>query len=302
VHSTTNADLVATLGLDLVVVSSSKTVGGTIGSGVGTAYMRKYGMGYSLPGISEGLTAVGKLAWWSERMLRELHLPEFGDRPGTGAKPKDEREALAHLAAHGVPVVPQKLAQSGEEAANHARELGGLVALKVLSPDIAHKTEAGGVALGLEGNAAVAGGFDRILASARTHTPQARIEGVLVAPMRTGGIELLVGVARDPVWGPVLALGLGGIWTELLADTALCLLPAQPDEIIRACHSLRAAKIFKGYRGSPATDLDRLAEVISAIGDAALALGPELAALEVNPLYVRGSEIEALDALAVWNS
>ncbi|MDG2002216.1 MAG: acetate--CoA ligase family protein [Novosphingobium sp.] len=267
----------------------------------GIAYMQKHGLRHTLPGTAEGLNAIGKLAWWSQRMLRELQPPKFRDRPGTGAKPADERETLAHLAEHGVPIIAHKLARNGEEAAAHAREVGGPVALKVLSPDIAHKTEAGSVLLGLEGDEAVSQAHDRIIASAAAHAPDAQIEGVLVSPMRTGGLELLVGVARDPVWGPVLAIGLGGIWTELLADTALCLLPAQPDEIIRACKSLRAAKIFEGYRGAPATDMNQLAAVISSIGEAALALGPDLAALEVNPLFVSGETIEALDALAVWS-
>jgi hypothetical protein len=123
---------------------------------------------------------------------------------------------------------------------------------------------------------------------------------VLVAPMRSGGLELLVGVARDPIWGPVLAVGLGGVWVEVLKDTALCLLPAPHEEIVRALRSLRAAQLFDGYRGQPAVDLDRLADVIARIGEAAIALGPDCAALEVNPLYVRGEHIEALDALAVW--
>ena len=266
----------------------------------GIAYLRKHGAAYALPGIAEGLNAVGKLAWWSQRMLREIGLPGFDPGPASGARPADERETMAHLASHGVPVVPQLLARSGEEAAAHARSFAGPVALKVASADIAHKTEAGGVALGLEGDEAVAQAHDGIVAAARAHAPHARIDGVLVAPMRSGGAELLVGVARDPVWGPVLAVGLGGVWTELLGDTALTLLPAGPGDIVRALRSLKAARIFEGYRGAPATNLDRLAEVIAAIGEAALALGPDLAALEVNPLHLRGGEIEALDALAVW--
>ena len=119
--------------------------------------------------------------------------------------------------------------------------------------------------------------------------------------MRQGGTELLIGVARDPAWGPVLAVGLGGVWVEVLKDTNLCLLPASPGEIRRAFEGLRAAKLLQGYRGAPPVDLDRLAEVVAGIGHAALALGPQLAAFEVNPLRVNGTEIEALDALAIWS-
>ncbi len=268
----------------------------------GRAYMAKHGLGYALPGLDHGLFAAGRLAWWSEHVTRPLKLPGIAPAATPAEIPRDERQALAHLARFGVPVIPQLLARSAAEAASHAREFGGSVALKILSPDIAHKTEAGGVALGLQGDDAVADAYDRITASVARKAPMARIEGVLVAPMRSGGIEILAGIARDPTWGPVLAIGLGGIWVEALNDTALCLLPASPDDILRSCRSLRAAALFDGYRGATPTDMDMLAEVICAIGNAALALGPELAAFEVNPLHVNGSRIEALDALAVWTS
>ena len=265
----------------------------------GSAFKARHGLDYTLPGIGEGLGAVGRLAWWSERMQRPP-LPSARPIATTGARPHDERQALAFLARHGVPVVPQAVATTADEAARIARDIGGPVALKILSPDIAHKSEVGGVALSLEGDTAVETAFRTISDIVAMHVPDAVIEGVLVAPMRSGGLELLVGVARDPIWGPVLAVGLGGVWVEVLKDTALCLLPAPHEEIVRALRSLRAAQLFDGYRGQPAVDLDRLADVIARIGEAAIALGPDCAALEVNPLYVRGEHIEALDALAVW--
>ena len=265
----------------------------------GLAFKARHGLDYTLPGMGEGLAAVGRLAWWSERMQR----PPLASAPSiatTGERPHDERQTLAFLARHGVPVVPQAVATTADEAARIARDIGGPVALKILSPDIAHKSEVGGVALSLEGDMAVETAFRTISDIVAMHVPDAVIEGVLVAPMRSGGLELLVGVARDPIWGPVLAVGLGGVWVEVLKDTALCLLPAPHEEIVRALRSLRAAQLFDGYRGQPAVDLDRLADVIARIGEAAIALGPDCAALEVNPLYVRGEHIEALDALAVW--
>ena len=268
----------------------------------GRAYMNKYGISFALPGLDHGLFATGKLAWWSAHVQRPLDLPEATPAPANPACPADERQSLAHLAAHGVPVIPQLVATSGAQAAAHAETIGGPVVLKVLSPDIAHKTEAGGVVLNLEGAAAVSAAYDRIMASVTAHAPTAHIEGILVSPMRGGGIEMLVGIARDPSWGPVLAVGLGGVWVEVLNDTALCLLPASPAEIRSKLAGLKAAKLLSGYRGAPATDLDQLAGVIAAIGSAALALGPDLAAFEVNPLHVNGDRIEALDALAVWNT
>jgi hypothetical protein len=139
-----------------------------------------------------------------------------------------------------------------------------------------------------------------MMASVRATRPDAKVDGVVVAPMRTGGIEILVGVTRDPQWGAVLTVGLGGIWVEVLADSQSLLLPASPAEIKTALLSLRGAKLLQGYRGSAAVDVDVLANTIGAIGEAALALGPQLATLEVNPLRAAGAVVEALDALAVW--
>ena len=115
-----------------------------------------------------------------------------------------------------------------------------------------------------------------------------------------GGLELFVGCTRDPQWGPVIAVGLGGVWVEVLQDVALRPLPIDGAEVKRMLDELRGAKLLHGVRGMPAADLDAVAEVIARIGDAAMALGADLEALEVNPLWVRGSEVEALDALAVW--
>lgn len=267
----------------------------------GRAYLDRHAIPFTLPGLGDGMKAVGKLSWWSARILRPMRLPGALTSGRGGARPLDERQSLAYLAARGVPVVPQTLVTSAGEAAAIACALGEPVALKILSPDIAHKSEVGGVALGLSGDAAVADAYRRIIEDVAIHAPDAAIEGVLVAPMRHGGLELLIGIARDPVWGPVLAVGLGGVWVEVLKDTALCLLPTDADAVKHAFCSLRSAKLLEGYRGAPAVDLDRLAQIVIDIADAALALGPELAAFEVNPLFARGDHIEALDALAVWD-
>jgi acetate---CoA ligase (ADP-forming) len=151
--------------------------------------------------------------------------------------------------------------------------------------------------LNVQGDAAIGEAFRRIMAAAPSH---ARVDGVLVAPMRTGGIELFVGCTRDAQWGPVIAVGLGGVWVEILQDVALRPLPIEATEVRRMLGELRGARLLQGARGTQTADLDAVAAVIARIGDAAVALGPGLEALEVNPLWVRRSEVEALDALAVW--
>lgn len=266
----------------------------------GRAYLAANGQSFTPPGLRHALDAVGKLAWWSGRVGREVpprHVIHTGQ---TTERPADERQTLDFLARHGVPVIPNRLVQSAAEAVTAARAMDGPVVLKILSPDIAHKSEAGGVALNLAGDEAVAAAYDTMIATVAQRVPDATITGVLVAPMRRNGVELLVGVARDPQWGLVCATGLGGFWVEALADTALCLLPATKEEIIAAFRSLRGVKMLEGYRGTPVVDLDAVAEVVMRIGAAALALGDDLAALEVNPLFVSGSQVEALDALAIF--
>ncbi len=192
------------------------------------------------------------------------------------------------------------LAQDEAAAVAAARALGGPVVLKIASADIAHKSDIGGVLLNSAGDAAVADGFRRIIASVRAARPEAAIDGVLVAPMREGGVELFVGVLRDPVWGPAIAVGLGGVWVEVLRDTSLRVLPVRPEDVLEMLAELRGARLLDGYRGSAPVDRAALAEAIARIGDAALALGPGLAALEVNPLLATPAGAEALDALAIW--
>jgi acyl-CoA synthetase (NDP forming) len=262
--------------------------------------MAACGVPAAFGGLEAVVGALGHISRWSAwleaRSTSERPLPVL---PAT-ARPDSERATLDYLASRGVPVIPAKLARTRGEAVDFAAAVRAPVAMKIASPDIAHKTEVGGVRLGLQGDAAVGAAFDAMLAGVPQARPDARLDGVLVSPMREGGLEILVGTVRDAQWGLTLAVGLGGIWVEALADTQLRLLPVTPQDARDMLTSLRAAKLLQGFRGSPPVDLDRLARVIAAIGDAALALGASLAALEVNPLWVRGDDIEALDALAVW--
>ena len=257
------------------------------------------GLPYLACGLDRAIAGLAGAMRWSARIREGLPAVPAPPAPVV-ERPRSEYAALRCLADAGVPVVPMTLATGEDEAADAARRLGGPVVLKIASPDIGHKTDIGGVALGLEGEAAVREAFRRIIAAAARHAPGAAIEGVLVAPMRPRGIELLVGISRDPQWGPVLALGLGGVWVEALQDVALRLLPVDAAEVRRALSGLCGAKLLQGGRGVPAADLDAVAQTVMRIGQAALAFGPTLATLEVNPLWVHGSQVEALDALCIW--
>jgi acyl-CoA synthetase (NDP forming) len=267
----------------------------------GRRFIEEMHIPYVISGIGTGLAALGSLIRWSERLSRAPPLPRIGGPPQTTSKqPRSERELLEHLVRFGVPVIPATVANNAAQAVRAFRDAGGPVALKILSPDIPHKTEVGGVRLNLDNEADVVAGFQELLAAVRAAKPAARIEGVVVAPMRGAGLEVFVGLARDPQWGWVMSLGLGGIWIEALDDTATELLPLSAADVRRALRRLRGAKLLEGYRGSPPVDLAALTQSVVRIGEAALALGPDLEVLEVNPLLVKGDRIEALDALVVW--
>jgi acyl-CoA synthetase (NDP forming) len=272
-----------------------------------TEVMDEIGMGWVLPGLDQAMVAFGGLARWSERLktLREprrvapadLTVPAPDARTGQWS----EDAARGLLADAGVPVVPAELVTSADAAVAAAEAMGGPVVLKVVSPQILHKSDIGGVRLGVTGADAVREAYDAVVAAAES-VPDAKVEGVLLSPMRAPATELLVGVVRDPSWGPILAIAFGGILVEVLDDSVLVPLPATPTEIEQALGRLRAAAVFDGVRGQKAADRAALARVIARIGDLATALGDDLVSLEVNPLRVDGDQIEALDAVVEWKS
>jgi acetate---CoA ligase (ADP-forming) len=144
----------------------------------------------------------------------------------------------------------------------------------------------------------VRAGYRRVRMAAAA-LPAPDVDGVMVSPMRTGGVELLAGVSVDAVFGPVLAVGLGGIWVEVFGDVSLRVLPVGLDEVLRMLSELRGEPLLRGERGGRPADLRSLATTILRIADAALSLGNSLRSLEVNPLWVDGDRIEALDFLVI---
>lgn len=199
----------------------------------------------------------------------------------------------------GIPIAPDMLATTAEEAATAARSLGGPAVLKIASPDIAHKSEAGGVIVNVTGDEAVRAAFDAIAASVKSHAPQARIDGVLVAPFVTGGIEVILGVKRDPVFGAAAMLGLGGIFVEIFGDTALRVPPFGPEEARAMIRELKAFPLLAGARGRKPADVEALADALVRLGAFAQAHGSDFDSFEINPLIVlpEGEGVVAVDAL-----
>ena len=170
--------------------------------------------------------------------------------------------------------------------------------MKIVSPEITHKTEMGGVMLDVP--AAEAGAaYDRLIARVKEHAPQAKLDGVLISPMVRGGVEMILGVQNDAVFGPVVMLGLGGIFVEVLRDVTFRIAPFGVEEARGMIAELRGAAILKGARGQPPADTDALAEAVSRLSLFAAAHKEVLKSVDVNPLLVRakGQGVAALDAL-----
>ncbi|MDR0226071.1 MAG: acetate--CoA ligase family protein [Burkholderiaceae bacterium] len=213
-----------------------------------------------------------------------------------------ERRSMALLAEAGVPVVPHRLVRTAAEAAQAVQELGGPIALKVCSDAIAHKSDVGGVALNLADAAGAAAAFERVLANARQARPDALIDGALAAPMVQGGVECIAGAHRDPVFGPVLMFGLGGIHAEILRDVSLRLLPVTREDALAMVRELRAFAVLDGARGRPPVDVQALADTLCALAGFAQRAAATLESAEINPLIARpraDGGCVAVDALVI---
>ena len=208
-----------------------------------------------------------------------------------------EREAKAVLGAYGVPVVAESLAGDAEAAVRAADASGYPVVLKVESPALPHKTEAGVIRLGLGGPEAVRVAFAEVMANARRAAPDAPINGVLVQPMVPAGIEVMIGARRDPLFGPTVLVGMGGILVELLRDTAVALAPVGQAEARAMLTSLRGARLFSGFRNLPAVDVDALASLVQRVSELAADHADRIAEIDVNPVICTGGRLVAVDAL-----
>jgi acetyltransferase len=220
------------------------------------------------------------------------HLAAARGRPGRNLT---EPEALAFLAEHGIPVPPRRLARRRDEAVAAAEALGYPVVLKVVSADIVHKSEVGGVALDLRSSADVAAAFDLVTGRARERAPGATVQGVLLASFRPGGTEIIAGIVRDPQFGLVLMAGLGGVFAEVMADTALRVLPAGPGEIGAMLRELRGFPVLAGARGGAAAHLGALEALLDGLGRLAVA-HPEIAQLDLNPILAGPAGAVVADA------
>lgn len=213
-----------------------------------------------------------------------------------------EWEARPILAHYGIGTnAIGTLTTSADEAVSALGRIGGPVALKVQSPDVLHKTEAGAVALGLTTPEDVRAAYTSVLANARRHAPEARILGVLVQPMAARGREIILGVKRDQTFGPLLMVGVGGVAVEVMKDVALAPVPLRADEAKAMLARLKAARLLDAHRGAPAADVEALVDLIVRLGKFASDHADVIAEIDLNPVLVhaRGRGVSIVDGLIV---
>lgn len=235
----------------------------------------------------------------SSRTL-ELYRPSPDD--GGSRRALSEHESKLELRSYGIPCTREAVAGSPEEAIRIAEQTGYPVVMKIESPDILHKTEAGGVRVGISCREEVLQAYEEILRNAKAYRPDARINGVLVQEMLKSGLELIVGVNNDARLGPSVLLGLGGIFTEIFRDTALYPAPLNRWEALRMIDALRGKPLLYGYRGGAELDVDALAELLVKVGRLAVEKKDSLEEMDLNPVFVypKGEGVKAADALIVY--
>lgn len=214
------------------------------------------------------------------------------------AKILHEVAAKELLEAAGIPVVPTFLAENKEEAVERSKALGFPVVLKIVSPEVTHKTEAGGVMLNLKDPREVAQGYEEICARFRKNFPAATLLGVSVQKMVTGGRELFAGISRDPQFGALVAFGVGGIFVEVFKDVALRLVPLTPEDAWEMLAEIKGSVLLEGFRGMPPVNKAAIVEALLKLSALAIA-NPEISELDINPLFATAEGVIAADARVV---
>lgn len=209
-----------------------------------------------------------------------------------------EDEAKKILVEYKIPVVKEILVRSEDEAVRAARQIGYPIVLKIVSPDIIHKTEARGVLLNISSEKELIEGYDRILKNASSYRPSAQIKGVLVQEMINGAREVILGLFRDAQFGAVVMFGLGGIFVEILKDISFRVAPVTIEEALKMIKEIKAYKILEGVRGEKAFDITAVADVIVRVSRLGIERS-EILELDINPLFVFERGVLAADARIV---
>jgi acetyltransferase len=262
----------------------------------GVKYLQEYGYPvFSFPeNVAKAFGALYKYSQWLGRQqLAPLTLQHDKNRAdqiiasclSSGKTYLGELDGTQLLQCYGFDVLPTRLAEDAAEAANIAEEITYPVVMKIVSPQIIHKSDAGGVEIGLNSAEDVKRAFDKIVNNAKAYDPNAEIEGVLVQKMAPSGIETILGMNRYPVFGPLLMFGLGGIYVELYQDVVFRLAPIGRNEARRMINEVKGVKMFKGFRGRPEADLQAIEKALVSLSDMVIN-HPEISEMDINPLLI----------------
>jgi len=206
-----------------------------------------------------------------------------------------ETEAKAICADYRMPIPPFELVKSAEQASSVAQKLGYPIVLKIVSQDILHKTEAGGVLLGIQNPVEVRNGFSRIMNSAKMYNPRAKLEGVLIQRMAPQGREIIIGGLMDPQFGQTLMFGLGGVFVEIFKDVTLRIAPIVEQDAREMIHEIKAYPVLKGYRGQPPADEDIIVEILLRASDLMME-NPDINQMDLNPVMIYDKGASIVDA------
>jgi acyl-CoA synthetase (NDP forming) len=209
-----------------------------------------------------------------------------------------EIESKQVLAAAGIPVAEARLAATADEAAHAADAIGYPIVLKIVSPEVTHKSDVGGVKVGIASADEVRAAFDDITAAVKRTQPDARIEGVAVQKMAPPGTEVIIGMSKDPQFGPVLMFGLGGIFVEVLKDVAFRIVPLEPKDARQMIEEIRGFPVLQGVRGQDPADLAALESLLLKLS-AFVEANPQVEELDLNPVFASKDGAIAVDARIV---
>jgi acyl-CoA synthetase (NDP forming) len=237
-----------------------------------------------------------KVVWSEENLDTALKIIEQARTEGRTLLTEIESKELVKFA--GINVVETKLATTRDEAVEFAKECGLPVGLKICSVDVVHKSDAGGVKLNLRSEADVAKACDDIIQSVSQKLPEARIQGLTVQPMAKPGVEILIGMSKDPQFGPVIVYGLGGIMVEVIKDVALRIAPLSPRDAREMIREIKGYKILTGYRGQPPVDTATLEKWLVSLSQFVME-HPEIKEIDLNPIFAYPEGAVAVDARVI---
>ena len=215
-----------------------------------------------------------------------------------GRKVLLEPEAKALIADYGIPVTRVKVAKTEEEAVQFAREIGLPVVLKIVSPDVLHKSDVGGVKVNLKTEEEVRRAYREVIESVKSKVPNARIVGVLIQEFAPAGVEVIIGLIKDPQFGPTVMFGLGGVFVEVFRDVSFRVAPLTERDAEEMISEIKGRKLLEGYRGMEPVDKKALVEALVKVGQVGVE-NPEIKEMDLNPVMAYPSGLKVVDARVI---